>query len=253
MAINLDEFLNALDELESYGRSGGGGLIGKFKFEVGFFIYSGEVDSDERAYPFEPGDEESLEQALADACETLVKYKLDKLTGKAKQKIGPHVSYITTFYQAHAKGATAERAKGWEQGDRVFACSTWGDGAKELYRPAIKELALMPGTYWGRLTFAEDPSGRMEEGLDGPRVALVAYPAELYANEAEAEEAAGGNDDESSGLSPGLAKAVRADVAEAMRSDPEADPPKVGMSKGEAVKAIATDWQIRTDEVLAVL
>jgi hypothetical protein len=241
--MDLDKFIEELEKLESYGRSGGGGLIGKFDFRVGFFIYSGEVDADEKAYPFEPGNADALEQAKTDAAETLAKYDMGNLTGKDKQRVGPHASYITTFYQKHAKGATAERAEGW-QGDRVFALPMWSDAAREIWRPAIKELGLMPGTYWGRLTFAEDPSGRMEQGLDGERVALVAYPAEVYANEAEAEEAAGGDDNESSGLSPKLAKAVKADVAQAVEN---------GASKAKAVKDVATDWQITEDAVLAVL
>lgn len=243
--MDLDKFLDALEELESYGRSGGGGLVGRFKFEVGFFIYSGKVDTDEdeKAYPFEPGNQDAMEQALTDASETMAKYGLDELTGKERQRVGPHVSYLATFYKDSAKGVTADRAEGW-QGDRSFALPMWSDAAKEIWRPAIKELSLMPGTYWGRLTFAEDPSGRMEQGLDGERVALVCYPAELYANEAEAEEAAGGDGDESSGLSPKLAKAVKADV-DALVS--------AGDSKAEAVRVVATDWQITEDEVLAVI
>lgn len=244
--MDLDKFLDALDELESFGQ-GGGGLIGKFKFEVAFFIYSGEVDGDEKMYPFKPGDQDSMQQALADANETLAQHGLDELTGKDKQRVGPHPSYVTTFYKASAKGATAIRADGW-QDDRKFALPMWSDAAKELWRPAIKELALVPGTYWGRLTFAEDPSGRMEQGLDGPRVALVAYPAELYANEVGAEDAAGGDGNEdagtSSGLSPKLAKAVKGDYEAATAT---------GKSPLKAAKEVAEDWELTVDEVLAIV
>ena len=244
--MDLDKFLAALDELESFGQ-GGGGFIGKFRFDVAFFIYSGEVDGDEKAYPFKPGDQDSMQQALANANEAMAKHGLDELTGKDKQKVGPHPSYVTTFYKANAKGATAVRAEGW-QDDRNFAVPMWSDAAKELWRPAIKELALMPGEYWGRITFGEDPSGRMEQGLDGPRVALVAYPAELYANEAEAEEAAGGDENESAGssssLSPKLTKAVKGDYEAATAA---------GKSPLKAAKEVAEDWEITVDEVLAIV
>ena len=238
--FDVDGFLDALDELEQYGR-GSGGLVGKFRFEVAFFLFTPDLDGDEKAYPFDPTDAEAREKAREDALDTLAENDIEADSG-----VGPHVAYLTTFYKDSAKGATAERATNW-QGDRSFAVPIWADGAKEIIKPKLRELGIGPGEYWGRITFKEDPSGRTETGLDGEqKPSLVAYPAEVYEDEAAAEAAAGGGGDEvdessTGGIPANVLKHVKADFAKNVKG---------GMSKKAAASVVAEEWEYSVEDVL---
>lgn len=238
--FDVDGFLDALDELEQYGR-GSGGMIGEFEFNVGFFLFSGDVAADEKAYPFDPTDADAREKAREDALDTLAENDIEADSG-----VGPHIAYLTTFYKDSAKGPTAERAVNW-QGDRTFAIPIWSDAAKEVYKPALRELGIAPGKYWGRVTFAEDPSGRTETGLDGePRPSLVAYPAEVYEDEKAAEEAAGGGGESKAngGIPQNVLKHVKADFAKNVKG---------GMGRKAAATLVAEEWEYSVEDVLAVV
>ena len=238
--FNMDAFLDALDELEKLG-GGEGGLFGQFEFGVAYFIYSGEVPQDERCHEFDPTDTESRNKAKEDAEDTMEEHGVE-----VTKENRPQISYIFKFPKATAKGITAERAEGWAVDERVFATPVWADAAKEVSKPAVKELGLKPGKHWGRISFAEDPGGRTETGLDGEeKIRLVAFPAETYENEAACEDAAGGNGNESAEPFGGIPTKFRKEVIndyEALRA--EGLPPK------KAVAKVAEDWEYANADVL---
>lgn len=242
--FNVDQFLDALEELEEYGR-GGGGLFGRFMFQVAFFIYSGDVDADEKLYPFVVTDQDDREKARESALDTLGENNIE-----ASSSIGPHISYVITFYKDGAKGKTGERAANW-QGDRVFAVPIWSPAAKEVIKPALRELGIAPGEYWGRITFKPDPSGRTDTDLEGKeRPALVAYPAEVFASEADAEEAAGkvGDGKEAEGAIAEIPPKVVKRLVAAYNKEREG-----GANRLDAAETVAEEWGYSIDEILAVV
>lgn len=236
-------FLDALDELEKIGQ-GEGGLFGRFQFRIGWFAYTGELeDVEDKFASFVPTDADDRQKALESINDTLEESGIEKT-----QALGPHISYVLRFPKSTAKGVTAERAEGWSVSERVLAVPIWSDAAKELIRPQIKEIGLKLGWHWGRITFAPDPSGRTETGLDGEeRVKLVAYPAELYASETECEEAASGGNSESE-ASDSISSKYQADI----KSD-FAKLVEDGMKPKKAAREVAEDWEEDFDDVWALV
>lgn len=241
--FDVDKFMDALDELEKLG-AGEGGLFGQFEFRVAYFLYTGEIEPHEKCYEFEPTDGDAREKAREAAEDTLELHEIEATKG-----IGPHISYIFKFPKATAKGVTAERAEGWAVDERLFATPVWADAAKEVIKPAVKELGLKPGKHWGRMSFAADPSGRTETGPDGEeRARLVAFPAETYDNEGECEAAAGGNGGDAGTDSGDIPAKFRKEVIndyEALRAE--------GKSPNKAAATVAADWEYTRADVLALV
>jgi len=171
-----NDFLGWLDQLERM-EKGGGGIISRIEFAIGYKVFISGMNNEESFLPFT--DDASRKEAL-EICKGFL------ATHQATSR--PQSSIQFRVFKDDVKG----REVAW-MGDRYFVTPIWTDAYKKIVRPAIEKLSLRaPQTFWGRITFAEDPSGRMRENQDGEMVPdLVAYPAEVYPGEAAASEAAG--------------------------------------------------------------
>lgn len=168
---------DALDQLER--QESGRGFIGRIRLRVGYKTFVSGLSNSETFFAFMPGDEIAQIQQLQKAKELIAEH------GAA---VRPQAAVETTIF----RDGVLNRDVVWKQ-DRVFTCPLWTTAYKGIVKDAIKRLGIKPeGEFWGRIAFREDPSGRMEKGPSGEdRVALIAYPAEVYESEAAAREAAG--------------------------------------------------------------
>jgi len=178
-----------LDQLEKES-SGGGGFIGKILFQIGYKLYiynDGEFGNEDNFFPFKPGDDEDKDRALAAAKTFVVDNDSDKKPTMAIQ----FRLAIDTILGREVK---------WDQ-DQFYIHPTYTQMYKEIVRPALNEAEVSKtGEMWGRIAFAADPYKPTKESivLDANgnektevRPNLSGYLVEVYANKAEAEEAAG--------------------------------------------------------------
>lgn len=171
-------FLDQLDQLEQEASSGGG-IIGRINFEIGEKCFVAGVGNEESFFSFQPGNPESKEAALAQAKE---------LISNSGGGFRHSVAVQFRVYRDQVLG----REVNW-MGDRFFTHPLWTDGYKHVVKPALAEIGVENvGEYWGRISFAPDPSGRMEKDQDGnDRVAMLGFLAEVYDSEEAAQQAAG--------------------------------------------------------------
>ena len=171
-----NDFLGWLDQLERMEKSWGG-IISQIEFTIGYKVFISGMSNEESFLPFT--DDASRKEAL-ETCKAFLVAR--QVTSR------PQSSIQFRVFKDDVKG----REVTW-MGDRYFVTPIWTDAYKKIVRPAIEKLSLRaPQTFWGRITFAEDPSGRTRENRDGEIVPdLVAYPAEVFPNEQAATEAAG--------------------------------------------------------------
>lgn len=173
---NFFEYLDGVEKQES----GGGGIVCQATFDIGYKTFIGGLGNAESWFPVKPGDDESKKQALSQARAQIAEHG----SGTRAQ-----MSYCFRL----KKDTVLGRAVAW-QDDRWFVNPVWTAAAKQVVKPALRELDIWnaPLEFWGRFVWTDDPSGRTELDQDGnTRVALIAYPAERYASQAEAEAAAG--------------------------------------------------------------
>jgi hypothetical protein len=166
--------LDILDE-QAEKESGGGGFIAQFRFEAGYKAFVPGLGNKESFFAYTPGNE--AEQAAAKAkCAAI--YAAHSITDK-----NPQATAQLVVYKASVKGRDVK----WKD-DRFFSYPVWTQAYKEILKPALVACGINAvGEYWGRISFKADPSGRKKKGTDGEmEVELVAYPAELFANEAAA-------------------------------------------------------------------
>ena len=200
MTLTHEEILEILAQYEQEG-SGGGGIIGKATFSMGYKAMLNNYANEETWWPFELGVVGSKEQAES-KCQVAINE-----SGQAGKS--PHLSYGFILYKDSSKG----REVSWQQ-DRYFIYPVWSHAIGERdedgrpimekdengrlrrkpgpVKVAVRDLRIPMGDFWGRWAWTTDPS-RTEQDQDGnERQATIAYPVEVYASEAEATAAAGG-------------------------------------------------------------
>ncbi len=159
--------------------SGGGGIIGKTRVDMGYKVYVGGVTQEESFFPV-------TDPAKKDA----VKAQATKFAKEHGAARGPQwgIQIRVAVDGAYSAGRPAT----WTQ-DRFFNCDAWTSAAKELVVPRLKELGLaLPWEGWARIGFAPDPyevqRGEMKDkDQDGnPRYTPRAYVNEVFASQEEA-------------------------------------------------------------------
>lgn len=182
--------LDALEAGEKADGGGGGGIIGKVLPEIGWKIFVQGLSNAESFFAFDPFDEDSKEEAKQSAKQSL--------PAGSTSRVQTAVQF--TVFKNSVKG----REVTW-QGDRVFTTPQWTEAYKQVIKPAIHVLAEAGQEFsfgeecWMRLGFKADPSGKMKANYKfdanqpvsaaNPETVtdLVAYPAQIFADEAEAE------------------------------------------------------------------
>jgi hypothetical protein len=167
-----------LDDLESQ-ESGGGGIVGKIDFAIGYKCFVSGATNEESFFAFDPTNEKSKAKALEAA-----KAFNDDHGGGGR----PQVSVQFRVFKADVIG----REVNWK-GDRFFVYPVWTSSYKEVVKPAMKAAGITKtGTLWGRIGFSPEPSGRQEvkqDGSLGPE--MVAHVTEVFKTQADAQKAAG--------------------------------------------------------------
>ena len=180
MTLTHEEFLEVLAQYEREETSTGG-IIGQATFSMGYKAFLPGYSNEDSWWPFSSG-----EAGAKDEAEKKCKDAIDESGIEGKR---PHLCYGFILH----KDTVKDREVSWQQ-DRYFVYAMWTQAAKDIIAPAIREHGIAPGKFWGRWVWKEDPSGRMETDQEGnQRVALIAYPAQVYASEAEAQAAVGGD------------------------------------------------------------
>ncbi len=234
-----DAMWDVLEEYEQ-AETGGGGLIGKIKFEIGYKAFVAGVGNEESFFPFVSGDDTSKSAA---------KVKCDALISEHDSSGRSQVCFQFRVYKDDVLG----REVTWK-GDRFFTHPLWTDGYKQIVRPSLKESGVEFGDLWGRIGFAVDPSGRMTKNEDGEEVpAMVEYLAEVYKDQAAAQAAAaefaesgdGGSSGDSGSLvvPDGYTKetwlGVKDEILSALGDDPSGgDVAKIASQYGATVPAV---------------
>ncbi len=171
-----DAMWDVLDEYESQ-ETGGGGLIGKILFEIGYKAFISGLANEDSFFAFVSGDESS---------KTAAKGKCDALLNEHGVDKRSQVCMQFRVYKSEVLG----REVTWK-GDRFFTHPLWTEGYKLIVRPALKESGAEFGDLWGRIGFADDPSGRLGENAQGEEVIQkIEYLVEVYKHKAAAEAAA---------------------------------------------------------------
>jgi len=176
-----DEFLDILEQYQRE-QEGGGGIIGLANFHLGFKAFLPGYSNEDSWFPFDVYAAGGREEAKV-KCQVAINE-----SGMTDKR--PQLSYGFILYKDSVKG----RDVTWKD-DRYFTYPMWTDAARQIIKAQIATLHIAQGEFWGRWAWQEDPSGRTEVDQNGNvRTALIAYPAEVYPTEAEAEAAAGGGD-----------------------------------------------------------
>lgn len=180
--MTSEQFFGMLDEIERE-ESGGGGYIGKIRFELGFKVYASGMQNDETWFPFSTSADKPDAKARA--------AKLAAETSTPGNKTKTQLAYGFWLIQDSVMNRDVSH---W-QGDRFWCYPHWTDAASKVIKPALQDCAIYgsPYEFYGRLTFIADPSGRTRTNQEGEQVAeLVAFPAEKFASKEEAEKVAMG-------------------------------------------------------------
>jgi len=168
--MTAEEFFTLLEGMERQESSGRGGYIGLISFEMGYNSFAPGLPPAERWFPFPARDQVARDAAKA-----------------AAKALGANIelSYCFKLNKASVKGRDVSS---WQHPDRYFITTSWYDDAKQIVKPSLEALGIFvfPYQFWGRLTFKN--SVRADPDAEKPD--LVAYPAEIFASEAEAEKAA---------------------------------------------------------------
>lgn len=170
-----------LDEYEAQASSGGA-IIGKIEFSIGYKAFVTGKTQEESWFAFTAGDDASKKGAEA-ACKKFI-----EAAGADPKTTRPQLCVQFRVFKASVLG----REVTWK-GDRFFTFPIWTPAYKEVVKPALKAAGVTTaGTYWGRIGFANDPSGRTEVGPDGEtRPSKIEHLVEVYKDEATAAAAAG--------------------------------------------------------------
>lgn len=169
--------------------SGGGGIVGKCRVDMGYKVYVGGTTQEESFFavtdPAKKGD---------------AKTRATQFAKEHNAARGPQwgIQIRVAVDGAYSAGHPAT----WSQ-DRFFNTDAWTSAAKELVVPHLKELGLaLPWEGWARIGFAPDPyevqRGEMkDEDQEGnPRYTPRAYVSEVFANQEEAMAAVGSSGDD---------------------------------------------------------
>jgi hypothetical protein len=231
----MSDFYDILEEYEQQ-ESMGGGIVGKILVQLGWKSFIPGMGNEETFFHYTPGDEAS-KKAAKEQCQNLI-----------TQSGVPNRPQNCIQFQVY-RDSVLGRDVTW-QGDRFFVHPLWTDGYKQIVKPAMKAAGMTTvGEYWGRIAFADDPSGRMEEDREGnPRVAQIPHLVEIYPSKEAAQKAVEGGAAASpeggetvdTGVPPGWTKdawdSVKSDIQKA-KDDGQA-PPTIASDYGVEVKYI---------------
>lgn len=164
--------------------SGGGGIVGKVRIDLGFKVYVGGVDQGATFFPVATPADKSKVKAEAQAF--------------ANQHGAPRGPQWGIQIKVFRDGAySAGQPVTW-QNDRYFNSDAWTSAAKELVVPKLKQLDIsLPWEGWARVGFAPDPyevqAGTMKDvdQAGNPRFTPRAYVTAIFANQEEAIAAVG--------------------------------------------------------------
>ena len=166
------------DELNEVAKkeSSGGGIVGKIKLETGYKVFVSGLGNRESFFPCD------LRDGSKDK---------DKAHEQAKALGKCQAAVQIVVYKDSVKG----RDVSW-QDDRFFCYPLWTDAAKKVVLPSLKTANVTKlGEMWGRIAFADDPSGRMKTNQNGDEVVdKIAFIAEVYKSENAALAAVAGGD-----------------------------------------------------------
>uniref|UniRef100_A0A6M3K982 Uncharacterized protein n=1 Tax=viral metagenome TaxID=1070528 RepID=A0A6M3K982_9ZZZZ len=198
------------------GGGGGGGSIGKGRVDTGFKVYASGFKGHETFFSCAPGKKGERAVAKAKAMKFIEEHGVERNGDPAKPDYGIQITrYKESTFN---KGIAVE----W-QNDLYNNVAIWPTAATEVVIPSLKEHGVLPPWEgWFRVSFRPDPyfttkmekyladsgkteadltdsekrdGGMTDENQDGtPRFKLVAYVAEVYANEAAAMAAVGSQD-----------------------------------------------------------
>lgn len=161
----------------------GGGFVGLVNCSNGYKVFVAGLSNEETWFTYGMG-QASQKEALGKARALVTEHSvLDKNGRPARPQacIGFHVPLASL----KAGG------ENWQQ-DQYFITPMWQDSFKEVIKPAMEELDIIPGydeQFWARFTWTPEPGGRTRLNQNDEEVAvLVAYPVAVYENEAAAEE-----------------------------------------------------------------
>lgn len=194
-----NNILDILDQAEKDAGSGGaGGDIGVVLTQIGWKVFVAGLSNEESFFPYDTSDDESRKAALAEA----------KTVVPAGGRDPRPAIQFTMF-----KNSVLNREVTW-QGDRIYTIPTWTDNYKKIIKPAVASLIeqgqeLRIGEeQWMRLSFKPDvgsanspPRTKKNYKFDpnqpvsdsNPEFVpeLIAYPAQIFKDKAEAEAAVG--------------------------------------------------------------
>lgn len=164
--------------------SGGGGIVGKVRIDMGFKVYVGGVDQGATFFP-----------VTTPADKSKVKTEAQAFATKSGAPRNPQWGIQIKVFRAGAY--SAGQPVTW-QNDRYFNADAWTSAAKELVVPKLKQLDIsLPWEGWARIGFAPDPyevqAGQMKDvdQAGNPRFTPRAYVTAIFANEEEAVAAVG--------------------------------------------------------------
>lgn len=181
----------------------GGGIIGKGRVDVGFKVYAKGFDQSDTFFASEGVAPDQRGKAKSEATKFV---ENNNLTANPKYGI-----QITMFREnSFSRGQSVT----W-QNDRYFNVNGWTSAATDVVIPHLREANIMlPFEGWMRISFAPDPykqkqldnylaqkgkpieelsnyekaaNGMSDSDIEGnPRLPLIAFVVEKYANETEA-------------------------------------------------------------------
>lgn len=174
-------------EKEVREESGGGGIIALTEITTGYKAFPPGVSQGDSYFPSKTGDEQSRTTARAKCAALIAQHGL---SARPQKGIMIRLDKDNAF--------TRNGPATWET-DLFKWAASYTDGHNDVVLPSLKELKLrLPWKGWARVTQKPDPyyvkmgeAGMTETGQDGsPRYPSVWYVAEVYADKAEAMEAA---------------------------------------------------------------
>ena len=164
------EFFALLDTMGQEESKGGGGLIGRITYTMGYNSFAPGKSPRERWFPFPAKDQARRDEALA-----------------AALALGANVdlSYGFLIERSTVKDRDVSH---WQHPFLYEITTHYFDDVKAIIKPALRELKLFtwPIIFWGHLAYKPSTRINPKSGKREP----VAYPAKMFKDEAEAEKAA---------------------------------------------------------------
>jgi len=178
--LTPEQMQERIDQIEREAM-GGRGFIAQITYNFGYKVFVADFSNEDTWFPYtfaEGSQQEALTKAKVFIKENSV---LDNKGNTARPQ--PSIGFVVPL------GTVLMGGDNWNV-DQYFITPLYYDAYNQVLKPAIKDLALFPGTFWGRFGWIAEPSGRTRENQEGRKVAvLVAYPMEIYDSQSQAEAA----------------------------------------------------------------